>query len=179
MSRPTIRVELNPKTILIAIADDRKNLCKIFAAATGRCLWAADRHEPGLFQLGPRSMLRPLEQLGHRAMPRAMHLALIAREQVGGGASAKQKETPARCLPPGLVPDKLLLRLLSSRATRFQYPQLFSGLPAPKGLPNGNAVMPLPTAASRRCAASPKFRKLGNVRRDPARLVARSLRRPK
>ena len=111
MSRPTIRVELNPKTILIAIADDRKNLCKIFAATTGRCLWAADRHEPGLFQLGPRSMLRPLEQLGHRAMPRAMHLALIAREQVGGGA--------------------------------------------------------------------PKFRKLGNVRRDPARLVARSLRRPK
>jgi hypothetical protein len=26
----TIRVELNPKTILIATADDRKNLCKIF-----------------------------------------------------------------------------------------------------------------------------------------------------
>jgi hypothetical protein len=30
-----IRVELNPKTILIATADDRKNLRKIFAVATG------------------------------------------------------------------------------------------------------------------------------------------------
>ena len=47
----TIRVELNPKTILIATADDRKNLYKIFVVA------------PDLFQPEPRSMLRPLEQL--------------------------------------------------------------------------------------------------------------------
>src|SRR6516164_5707444 len=48
---PTIRVELNPKTILIATADDRKNLCKIFAAATGGCfrsltMFAAIRRAP-------------------------------------------------------------------------------------------------------------------------------------
>jgi hypothetical protein len=61
---PTIRVELNPKTILIATVNDRKNLRKIFAAAIGGRLWAADRNVPGLFQPGLRSMLRPLEQLG-------------------------------------------------------------------------------------------------------------------
>jgi hypothetical protein len=33
---PTIRVELKPKTILIATADGRKNLCKIFAAVPPR-----------------------------------------------------------------------------------------------------------------------------------------------
>jgi hypothetical protein len=32
----------------------------------------------------------------------------IPREQIGCDASAGQKETPARRLPPGLVPDKLL-----------------------------------------------------------------------
>jgi hypothetical protein len=38
-------------------------------------------------------------------------------------------------------------------------PQLFLRPSAPNRLPNGNAIMPLPTAA-RRCAALPKFRKL-------------------
>ena len=90
-------------------------------------------------------------------MPRAMPFGLIAREQVG---IAWQKETPARCLLPGLVPDKLLSRLSSSRTTRFQYRQLFSRPLKPNGLSNGNGVMPLPTAASRRNVALPKFRKL-------------------
>ena len=61
---PTIRVELNPKTILIATADDCKNLYKIFAAAIDGCLWAADHNVPGSVSAGLRSMLRPLEQLG-------------------------------------------------------------------------------------------------------------------
>jgi len=71
---PTIRVELNPKTILIATADDRKNLYKIFVVATGGCLWAADCKVPGLILLSSS---------GNRAMPRAMRFGLIAREQVG------------------------------------------------------------------------------------------------
>jgi hypothetical protein len=58
---------------------------------------------------------------------------------------------------PGLVSDKLLLRLSSSRMTRFQYQQPFSRLLIPNGLPNGNTVLPRPMAASRRCAAFPKY----------------------
>jgi hypothetical protein len=46
---PTIRVELNPKTILIATADDHKNLCKTFTRKRrlGHCaLRCSGGHKP-------------------------------------------------------------------------------------------------------------------------------------
>jgi hypothetical protein len=48
MSHLQFRVELNPKTILIASAGDRKNLCKILAAATGGCLQPRDAERDAL-----------------------------------------------------------------------------------------------------------------------------------
>jgi len=96
------------------------------------------------------------------ASSRVSKLAVVRRSD---------KKKPRRRLPPGLVLTSCYRGCHPAARPDFQYPWLFSRPSAPKGLPNSNAVMPLPTVASRRCAAFPKFRKFGNVRRDPATLI--------
>jgi hypothetical protein len=62
-----------------------------------------------------------------RRMPATMSRAMRSPHR------AVNKLTKRNPGAPGLVSDKLLSRLSSSRMTRFQYPQLFSRPLAPKG----------------------------------------------